>query len=79
MLKQFVTTLDEAMMMVSSLRAVYSNYLVKPVPPYKMKSVSCEGTLNGCIIEARLSVHVCVFQLAVHVIYNCYVYMEICE
>ena len=69
MLKQFVTTLDEVMMMVSSLRVVYSDYLVKPVPPYKMKSISCEGTLNGCIIEAWLSVHVCVF----HWLYMLYI------
>ena len=53
MLKRFVTTLEDAMIIVSSLREVYSDYLVKPVPPNKMKSISCEGTLSGCIIEAR--------------------------
>ena len=50
MLKRFVTTLDEAMIMISSLRAVYSDFLVK------MKSISSEGTLNGFITEARWSV-----------------------
>jgi len=59
MLKRFLMSLNEAMVMLSSLRAVYKEYLVKPVPPYRMKSVSCEGTLTGCITEARMCVHVC--------------------
>ena len=56
MLRRFVRTLDKALGMASSLRAVYNDHLAMPVLPYKMKSVSCEGTLTGCITEARLCV-----------------------
>ena len=66
MLRRFVITLDKAMVMASNLRAVYSDYLVRPVLPYKMKSVSCEGTLNGCITEARPCVCMCVPLSAVY-------------
>ena len=71
MLKRFVRTLDEAMMIVSSLRAVYNDYLVKPVPPYKMTSISYEGTLNGCIVE--VSVYV-LYTLIIFACFPCSLY-----
>ena len=56
-LKKFLTPPNEVVVMLSSLRSVYGDYLAAPVLPFKMKSVSCEGTLNGCITEVgRLTI-----------------------
>ena len=50
-LKRFLTSPNDVVVMMSNLRSVYAEYLTLPVLPVKMKSVSCEGTLMGCITE----------------------------
>ncbi len=54
MLKKYMVLLVEVVSMMSKIRAVYTEFLTKPVHSYKMKNISYEGTLSGAITEVSL-------------------------
>lgn len=49
MLKKFMSA-SQFMAMLGNLRVVYDTYLCDCLP-YKLKSISCQGTLAGCLAE----------------------------
>ena len=54
MLKKFVILSYDVIALLGNLRSVYADYLAAPVLPFKIKSVSCEGTLNDCITKVHV-------------------------
>ena len=47
MLEKFLPDLDHLIIMLTTIRAVYHQFLT----PNKLKSVSIEGTFDGCLNE----------------------------
>ena len=53
MLKKFVADADELMAILVHTRAIYDDYL-RNLDPYKLKSLSLQKTLTGCLTEVSV-------------------------